>query len=157
MKIEAGALPDNAFLNRYCAEGYTDCFFVDVDGAVDLASFITGFYTSWLFKIERVILKLVKRPSTDQEVTQLAHGTRKQFAAWDVEDRAEDQILMCDMAGRTRSWLHVMPQNGGTRLYFGSAVVPDQATGRMGWMFHALMGFHKLYSVLLLKAAARRV
>ena len=49
----------------------------------------------------------------------------------------------------------------GTRLYFGSAVVPtrDRATGeaRMGTVFRALLGFHKLYSVILLSAARSRI
>jgi hypothetical protein len=82
-----------------------------------------------------------------------------------VEDRAANQLLMCDLAGRTRSWLMVAPlQAGGassTRLYFGSAVVPvrDMASGqpRMGLLFKALLGFHKLYSRILLQAARSRL
>ncbi len=46
-----------------------------------------------------------------------------------------------------------------TRLYFGSAVVPkrDSKTGepRLGTGFRALLGFHQLYSVALLRAARR--
>lgn len=49
----------------------------------------------------------------------------------------------------------------GTLLYFGSAVVPLPSQGgqaqRMGWGFHALLGFHRLYSRLLLRAACQRV
>ena len=49
----------------------------------------------------------------------------------------------------------------GTRLYFGSAVVPvmNAATGKseMGFVFKALLGFHKLYSRALLSAAAARL
>ena len=86
---------------------------------------------------------------------------------------------MCAMDGRTRSWLMVsrvptthevnetqratgaQDANGssGTRLYFGSAVVPvmNKSTGKsgMGIVFKALLGFHKLYSRLLLSAAAK--
>jgi hypothetical protein len=47
------------------------------------------------------------------------------------------------------------------RLYFGSAVVlvTDKASGqvRMGFRFKALLGFHKLYSRILLYAARSRL
>jgi hypothetical protein len=73
--------------------------------------------------------------------------------------------LLTDMTGRTRSWLMVAPtgngDSGGTQLYFGSAVVPvaDLATGarRMGFVFGALLGFHKLYSRALLWSARRKL
>lgn len=155
--VQAQELPEQALLARYSDVGHTDCYFTDVPRDVTFEAYISAFYTSWLFKVERIILRLVKRPSTDVHVAELAAGTRAQFAAWDVEDRTVDQLLMCDMAGRTRSWLHCTPVEGGTRLYFGSAVVPDQKSGKMGWLFHALMGFHKLYSVMLLKAAVRKL
>jgi hypothetical protein len=52
-------------------------------------------------------------------------------------------------------------RGAGTRLYFGSAVVPlrDAKTGgtRMGPLFRALLGFHRLYSRVLLRAAAKRL
>ncbi|WGI23033.1 hypothetical protein [Amylibacter sp. IMCC11727] len=150
-------LPKDALLARYAEQGHTDCFAADVGRDVVFADFVEGFYTSWLFKVERVILRLANHPSIDAEAVELAAGTREQFAAWTVEDRVSDQILMCDISGRTRSWLMVEPRGGGTRLYFGSAVVPDQKTGRMGFLFRALMGFHKLYSILLLKTAARNL
>jgi len=48
-----------------------------------------------------------------------------------------------------------------TRLFFGSAVVPivDKRSGavRMGAAYRALLGFHKLYSRLLLHAAVGRL
>ncbi len=157
MSVELCELPENAFLQQYVDIGHTDCYAVDVAQDVTFEAFVTAFYTTWLFKLERAVLRLVKRPSTDADVAELAAGTRTTFAAWDVEDRAVDQILMCDMAGRTRSWLQVAPLERGTRLYFGSAVVPDKNSGKMGFIFHALMGFHKLYSVMLLKAAVRNL
>jgi hypothetical protein len=125
---------------------------------------VTAFYTTWLFRLERWILRLaVARPSTDEEARQLARGEREAFAAWSVEARAPDQLLMCDFTGRTRSWLMVAPAAGttGTRLYFGSVVVPvrDPKTGKMGLgpVHGPLIGFHKLYSRSLLGAAARRL
>ena len=49
----------------------------------------------------------------------------------------------------------------GTRLYFGSAVVPvvsrQSAKAEMGFAFRALLGFHKLYSRALLGAASARL
>lgn len=157
VRVHQGDLPEGALLSRYSAVGHTDCYWVDVAQDVTFEDFLTAFYTSWLFKVERMILWLVQRPSTDREAVELAKGQRAQFAAWDVEDRTEDQVLMCDMAERTRSWLKVASLAVGTRLYFGSAVVPDANSGQMGWLFHALMGFHKIYSVQLLKAALRKL
>ena len=96
---------------------------------------------------------MVARPSRDAEARELASGQRQQFAAWSVEGRAPGQLLMCDFAGSTRSWLMAAPAGQGTRLYFGSAVV----RARQGGMFRALLGFHKLYSRILLRAAAARL
>lgn len=117
-----------------------------------------------MFKLERLILKwLVKRPSTDAEVRQLAEGTRDDFAAWTVEARTADQLLLGDFAGRTKSWLMVVAMAGHgnriTLLYFGSAVVParESSGGGLGFLFTALLGFHKLYSRILLRSAAARL
>ena len=155
--------PEGALLATYSAQDgcYTDCFAADVPGVVTFEDFVTAFYTTWLFKVERAILKVaVKRPSTDAQAVELAQGQRDAFAAWDVEARAADQILMCDLAGRTRSWLMVAPERGGTRLYFGSAVVPVQGKDgkpTLGFGFSALLGFHKLYSKALLWTAVRKL
>jgi hypothetical protein len=55
----------------------------------------------------------------------------------------------------------VSPAGAGTTLYFGSAVVgkdnPGGGTPRMGSVFVALLGFHKLYSRVLLAAARARL
>lgn len=166
--IKPLVLPDSALLNRYAdAEGcYTDCYATDVSGSVSLERYVTAFYTTPLFKLERLILRLaVSRPSTDREAEQVARGEIDQFAAWDVEDRSAGQLLMCDMAQRTRSWFMVEPfdgvQNTRTRLFFGSAVVPvvNAKTGvrELGFGFSALLGFHKLYSRALLWSAKSRL
>lgn len=161
-------LPDSALLRKY-QEGktYADCYVTEVAGAVSQPAFVEAFYTTALFKVERIILSwLVARPSTDAEAKQLAEGDIGTFAAWRVEGRNADQLLLGDFTGRTKSWLMVVPVNGTatdtrTRLYFGSAVVPqvDARSGerKMGFGFHALLGFHSLYSRLLLKAARSRV
>ena len=75
---------------------------------------------------------------------------------------------MCDRYERTRSWFRVVPLNGGgTLLQFGSAVAaapakaapgsaaPESAAkvSPPGAVFRLLLGFHLVYSQLLLSAA----
>lgn len=164
--IQACELPANALLRRYLDEGaYADCYRIDVAGSVSPPEFIEAFYTTAVFKLERRLLAwFASRPSTDQQARDLAHERRNSFAAWSVEARVHGQLLMADMHQRTRSWLMCVPAPdgvGGTRLYFGSAVVPlgDARSGkrRMGFGFRALLGFHKLYSRVLLRAAVTRL
>jgi hypothetical protein len=154
-------LPDGALLKAYRDQGaYTDCYALDVGQTVSHAEFVRAFYTSRLFKLERFVLKwLVAKPSTDSEAMALAAGKIDAFAAWTVEGRKDNQLLMCDYQYRTRSWLMTLPMGGGgTRLYFGSAVAPNRPNGRpdrvFGLAFRLLLGFHKLYARALLRAAA---
>lgn len=159
--------PANALHKRYEAQGgYVDCYTTVVRGSVTHQQFVQAFYTTLLFKQERLILLLLLgKPSTDWEVHRLASGKTNRFAAWTVEERAENQLLMCDFLSRTRSWLMVAPEvlNGdvATRLYFGSVVVrrKDQRTGelKMTPFFKTLMPFHKIYSRGLLAAAKARL
>lgn len=162
--IQTCSLPHDALLASYRDAGaYSDGYCTDIPGEVTLAAYVEAFYTTYVFRLERVILRwAVSRPSTDDQARQVAAGEIDAFAAWRVEARAENQLLMCDMHGRTRSWFMTMPGvEGGTRLYFGSAVVPatHSRTGKrsMGWIFSALLGFHKLYSRVLLRAARSRL
>lgn len=166
--VQPCEVPMNSFLRGYGdGVGYTDCYVIEVPGLVTQQAFIEAFYTSPLFKVERTILKyLASRPATDADAKQLAAGTATKFSAWRVESRSASQLLLADFTGRTRSWLMSEPAKGSatapnTFLYFGSAVVPHKKRGAqkpsMGWPFHALLGFHRLYSRLLLSAASRRV
>jgi hypothetical protein len=165
--IQRRELPEDALLRRYLRGGaYADCYVTEIARPVTHAEYVAAFYTTPVFKLERLLLAwLVARPSTDAQVQGLASGTLDTFAAWNVEARADDQMLLCDFRGRTRSWLMIdeIQVNGapGTRLYFGSAVVPvtDRQSGqpRLGFSFRALLGFHKLYSRVLLQAASRRL
>ena len=159
-------LPADALLRRYVGRGYTDCWSVELDRRVTHAEYVEAFYTTWVFRLERWILAFgVSRPSTDDQARGLAHGHVDAFAAWTVEARAPDQLLMCDYVGRTRSWLMVSDGDapGRVRLWFGSAVVAvavdDRQTGerRLGATYEALLGFHKLYSRILLRAARARL
>ena len=159
-------LPESAFLRAYQSHAYVDCFAADIALPVSLEQFVAAFYTTSLFKLERRILKwAVSKPSTDDEARQLAAGSIVEFAAWYVEERAPNQLLLSDMNNRTRSWLMIAPapssDSPATRLYFGSAVVPTRnrrsGNAEMGFAFRALLGFHKLYSVALLRAAASKL
>jgi hypothetical protein len=163
--IQACELPDNALLRRYLSGGaYADCYVTEVARVISHAEYVEAFYTTAVFKLERLLLSwFVARPSTDVQAGELASGKRTSFAAWSVEARAPDQLLLSDFQGRTRSWLMSAPASNNqiTRLFFGSAVVPivNRRTGeaRMGFAFRALLGFHKLYSRVLLRAAAARL
>ena len=161
--IEPCEIPPGALLRKYRVDGtFADCYSTTLPGRISLPVYVEAFYTTGLFRLERVLLGLVGRGSTDEGARQLAVGSRDTFAAWTVEGRTEHELLLCDMTGRTRSWLMASAAEedpAATRLYFGSAVVPkiDRSTGepRRGVGFSALLGFHKRYSVALLGAARR--
>lgn len=164
--IRPQALPPHALLSRYAVPGgYADCFVADLPHAVSHAEFVEAFYCSWLFRLERLVLAvLVSRPSTDAHARALARGERESFAAWSVEARATDQLLVCDYQGKTRSWLMVeaVPGEGSTstRLYFGTGIVPvtaRQSGSRLSLFFRALVPFHKFYARALLRAARGRL
>lgn len=166
-KVRTSQLPSDALLSRYVKDGcHTDCYTADIPICISHEQFVLAFYTTTLFKMERLILKLAaSRPSTDKQAAALADGQGHKFAAWSVEDRCNNQLLMCDFQGRTRSWL--MTKNiknadiPSTRLFFGSAVVPvrNKQTGEedIGAVFRSLLGFHKIYSIALLSAAASKL
>ena len=163
MSIHRCSLPPDAFLQRYAGNvGYADCFRVDVPGTIGLGRYVEAFYTTRLFKAERAILSLAGHPSSDAEAALVAQGETSRFAAWHVEARAYDQLLMCDVTARTRSWFRVVSnRDGDTTLYFGSAVtsVETGKAGRksMGLVFNVLMPVHILYSRALLAAAKRKI
>jgi hypothetical protein len=158
-------VPQNSLLSRYVASGaYADCYITELPAQVTHAQFVEAFYTTALFKLERLLLGLfLARPSTDAQAKQLAEGQLSSFAAWSVESRAENQVVLA--AGRTRSWLMVTAGSRAlpacTHLFFGSAVVPPRSSsgtrGGMGLVFTALLGFHKAYSRALLLSARRRL
>lgn len=161
--VKSGELPESTLLQPYRESGaYTDCYFVDLDRKVSLADYIRAFYTTLAFKTERLILKwAISKPSTDEEVILLAGAKMDKFAAWYVEARRDEEILLSDFRDRTRSWLMTEPWKGSTRLYFGSAVVPqvDAETHerQAGTRFSLLLEFHQLYSEVLLSSARRRL
>jgi hypothetical protein len=161
-------VPPNSLLRQYSGGGgFADCYVAEVAGSISQQSFVAAFYTTPLFKIERALLKVfAARPASDADAERLSRGEAGGFSAWRVEGQSPSELLLADMTGRTRSWLMAAPvaesaRAPRTRLYFGSAVVPrvaaDGTTRGMGWAFHALLGFHRLYSHALLLAASKRL
>ena len=148
-------LPPFALLSRYAADGgYADCYATELPGDYSHAEYVAAFYTTWLFKLERLVLAtLVFKPSTDEQAEQLGRAERDAFAAWTVEARAPDQLLVCDYQGKTRSWLMIERQDGFTKLYFGTGIA-----GRpLSAFFRGLLPFHKRYARALLRAARSRL
>jgi hypothetical protein len=146
---------------------YADCYTTQLPIAVTQAEYVEAFYTTRLFKAERLILRVLAfKPSTDQEVKDLAQGKKNSFAVWRVADRRPEQVLLTDRTGRTSSWLMAVPDQSissgsTTRLYFGSAITgrTNAMTGKQefSFVFHALLGLHDLYSRQLLQAAASKL
>ena len=130
-----------------------------------MAELVNAFYTTWLFKLERLVIRVIaQQASTDDDVARLAEGSTQKFAVWTVEERTPTQLLLCDSHGRTRSWLMVeSASNQGhasTRLLFGSAVTPiisDHGKTGLGTGFRLLLPIHRAYSKLLLNACRARL
>lgn len=156
MKSTACPVPHNALLKRYVGQGasYTDCYVLRVPQHVGLDGFVNAFYTTALFRAERLVLSLaMKRRIHDSEIQDMLSGARSGFAAWRVEARADGQLLMCDLSGATRSWFSVADcGTRGTDLYFGSAVVAE-AGKPLSTLTRLAMPLHVLYSKCLLDTA----
>ena len=159
LSIEKCPPPENSFLGKYLVDGnYVDCYTTAIDKPVSFSEFVFAFYTTWLFKTERLILKLlVHKPSTDSQAKQLANNKIEYYAAWTVEARNNNELLMCDYLSRTRSWLMAEKAGAATTLYFGSAVVPAKGSVSLDFGFRAMLGFHQIYSILLLYFAKRKL
>jgi hypothetical protein len=168
--IAQGAAPADSLLKTYRGGAhperwgrYGDCFSVKVARTVSLAEFVFAFYTSPVFRIERWLLRaFIGAPSSDAGARDLAEGSAASFAAWYVGDRSATQLLMCDRFERTRSWFRVVALDGdGTLLQFGSAVaaapvgepVSEPGAAAQSRRFRLMLGFHVLYSQVLLNAA----
>ncbi len=157
------AVPRNTLLDRYAHDSagnalpnYTDCFAASVDFQPDLETWVSAFYSTPLFRLERLILSMFGHGSSDADLAELIEGRRTGFAAWTVEDRRDDELLMKDVTGRTRSWFMVREQDEtGSMLFFGSAVVArgSKSTSRRRLLYR----LHRFYSRALIRAARRRL
>jgi hypothetical protein len=160
LSIEKCPVPADTLLDKYSSipGAYVDCYTTEISSVKSFPEYVRAFYTTPLFKLERLILKfLVSKPSTDLQAKQAANGEIDKFAAWTVEARSENELLMCDFQGRTRSWFMTENDGAKTKLYFGSAVVPKAGSASLDFGFRALLRFHKIYSVLLLASAKSKV
>lgn len=156
-RVTAEAVPEGALLAGHFGTGghYTDAFRAKVPGRVTLGDFLTAFYTSPLFRAERLVLRMMGHRSTDADAAALAAGADR-FAAWRVTDRRADEILLGDVSGATSSWFRVVPEGEATTLWFGSAVCARRdATLRPA--IRAFVPLHRLYSRALLASARRRL
>lgn len=158
MSLRACPVPDDALLQRYVGQGatYTDCFRVEVPQQVSLSEFVAAFYTTPLFRAERLILSAALRKRIkDSDVDAMLAGTSEEFAFWRVEARGANDLLMCDIRGATRSWFSVSSEEtGATVLYFGTVVVapPDKPLSKIVTITVPL---HIFYAKSLLSAARR--
>ncbi|MEE2945352.1 MAG: hypothetical protein VX444_09285 [Pseudomonadota bacterium] len=154
--------PETSFLKAYNSlpGHYTDCFETVVDGQVSLSELVEAFFTSPVLRLERKLLGLVGMPSTTAAVTALANGAGTNVSGWETEQRDETQLLLAIFQNGIRTWLMVEPDDTGTKLFFGSAVVPknaDSENPKLDWWVKAFMGFHLLYSRIVLAAAKIQV
>lgn len=92
----------------------------------------------------------------------MSGGTTDEHAAWRVEAREADQVLLCDFLSYTRCWL--MAERTGpsaTTLWFSTAIVARRTradgTPRLTRRFQALLPFHRRYAPILLAGAARHL
>ena len=152
-RVRRRPLPDHALLTKFARGGaYADCYVTAVPLEVTHAEYVEAFYTSWLFKLERVILAwFVQKPSTDEEARALSRGERDTFAAWSTESRAGNQLVMLDFMAYTCSWLMIESRPAQTLLYFGTGIM------RRTLGFKLLLPFHKVYARSLLAAARGRL
>ncbi|MEP7330353.1 MAG: hypothetical protein ABI777_14175, partial [Betaproteobacteria bacterium] len=113
--IETCELPADALLRKYADAGaFADCYVAEVARAVTQAEYVEAFYTTAAFQVERRLLAwFAAKPSTDLQVRDLASEAADSFAAWTVEARRSDQLLLADYQGRTRSWLMCVPVAAG--------------------------------------------
>ncbi len=162
-RAKAHARPGGALTERYANRGdHVDCYAIDLAGAVAIDGLIAAFFSARAFQPERWFLKAIGKPSVPADWRALASGVRDDFAAWSVEERAADQILLCDYLKATRCWLMIEPFSSlsptHTRLYFGSVVTRRKAAGdSRSPLFSALLPLHGAYSKILLNSAAARL
>ncbi|MEL7184055.1 MAG: hypothetical protein AAFY65_12915 [Pseudomonadota bacterium] len=132
---------------------YVDCYAATAPGQHGIGDYASALYGSRLFAAERRVLAVAGYPSTSEDIQALAFERAKSFAIWSVRARDERQLWLADANGLTMSWLAVEPAEGGTRLLFGSLVLP--IAGRVPWMAHVLMPVHTRYARALLRQAQK--
>ena len=164
-RITAPPLPPQSLLARKRGpECYRDAFRASVAGEVSLGELVTAFFSSRAFLAERMALHLIGRGADHADIAALAAGRTERFAAWQMEAREENELLMHDFLDQTCCWLAVstrgpdgaldgplpVPERGRTFIWFGTGV---REVG--GPIMRNLQGAHRFYARQLLAGAAR--
>lgn len=164
-QVSAPELPPESLLARLRGpECYRDAFRASLPGEVSLGELVTAFFSSRVFLTERMALHLIGRGAGQAEIAALAAGETQRFAAWEMEAREENQLLMHDFLDQTCCWLAVstrgpdgalcgplpVPEVGRTFIWFGTGV---REVG--GPIMRHLQGAHRFYARQLLAGAAR--
>ena len=167
MNINEIEVPVTALSAKYRERGaFIDCYCIDLPKDISLEQYIQSFYTTTLFKLERTVLSIATlKSASDKDAVELSLGLADKYSIWSVESRRDNQILLADFTGKTKSWLMVQrltsTKTPMTRLYFGSVVIPKTITKNgqvsFGAVFHLLSKFHQIYSRALLKAATQQL
>lgn len=147
-QVTSCEVPEGSLLAQYGGlQDYRDCFAREVPGEVTLSQYIERFYSSIAFGPERVILRLIGRGASPDNIRALARGDSDRIAVWEVIERTPDQILLLSKDTNTASWLSTQTVEGSTNLMFGSWVGGIEQSG-----WRVMLAPHVWYSRLLLGA-----
>lgn len=145
-KVSQTVVPQNSLLAAFGGPSdYRDCFVREVSGEVSLADYIEQFYASAVFRPELVILGLIGRGASMEDIRALASGESDRIAVWKVVGRKTDEILLLSKDTNTSSWLSIQREGANTKLLFGSWVGGIEESR---WKF--MLAPHVWYSRLLL-------
>lgn len=154
MAVQRAPVPADALISGYAnGSNHVDAYRVAVPATVPLSEYITAFFQTPLFRMERTLLSAIGRvPSDADQIEALALGKGSQMAAWKEEARSETEILLAVSGAPIRTWLAT---EGGAQpaLWFGSVALTRN--GKLPFAVRALMPVHALYSRVLLASAAR--
>jgi len=112
--------------HRTRIDGFADSFMTRVPQDVSLATYVEAFYTTPVFRTERMILGLAGHKSSDQQARNVAQGEADRFAIWGNPIRRDGELLMQEASGATSSWFMTRKDGEGTELYFGTTVRPGR-------------------------------
>ncbi|MEO0487904.1 MAG: hypothetical protein AAF092_18555 [Pseudomonadota bacterium] len=154
MAVQRVPVPADALLAAYCGDGnHVDAYQLSVSEPVALPDYIRAFFQTGIFRLERWILAVAAgASSSDYQIEDLAKGQGDRMAAWRVEARGDQEILLAVEGSPIRTWLGVV-SGPSPALLFGSAVLAYK--GRVPFAARALMPFHAVYSRVLLASAGR--
>ncbi|MEO0774240.1 MAG: hypothetical protein AAFZ04_13775 [Pseudomonadota bacterium] len=118
------------------------------------ARFVYIFFDSWVFRLERKILRLAGKDSTRRaDVIDLASEEADHLAAWITLDRSPTELLLAVPDTPILTWLQVARSEGVICLRFGSGILPQPGKDHPHWGFRATYWAHRAYSRILLHAA----